>query len=63
MFVGDLNIWLKIQSDEDMDKFQHTLDTLHAWSVHWQLPNNTTKCSVLPVKSPPPADIYHLGGY
>ena len=54
---------MKIHNDEDVDSFQHSLDALHAWSVRWQLPINHTKCSVLPVKPPCPAGIYHLEGY
>ena len=63
MYVDDLKIWMKILSDGDVDNFQHSLDALHAWSVCWQLPINHTKCSVLPVKSPYPGGIYHLGSY
>ena len=54
---------MKILSDEDEDNFQHSLDTLHPWSVRWQLPINHLKCSMLPVKFLCPAGIYHLGGY
>ena len=63
MYADDLKIWMKIRSDGDVYIFQHSLDVLHAWSVRWQLPINHTKCSVLPVKSPCPAGVYHLGGY
>ena len=63
MYADDLKIWMKIRSDGDVDILQHSLDVLHAWSVRWQLPINHTKCSVLPVKSPCPAGVYHLGGY
>ena len=63
MYADILKIWMRIRSDEEIGSFQHSLDALHAWSVRWQLPINHTKCSVLPVKSPCSAGIYHLRGY
>jgi hypothetical protein len=64
MFADDLKIWKAIKSNEDSAELQRNVDYLQEWSDQWLLKFNTSKCSVLSIRSREtvPDRVYHLDG-
>ena len=48
-FADDTKMGRVINSDSDFEHLQRDLDTLHEWSVDWQMNFNTDKCKVLQI--------------
>ena len=63
IYADDLKLWHSVSSVEDADHLQAVLDVLHQWSIHWKLPINYEKCSVMSIGSKDPFGAYHIGGY
>ena len=63
LYADDLKLWAPVSSVEEAGALQGVLDTLHEWSLKWQLPINFDKCSVLPLASSTPLLSYQIGGH
>ena len=62
LYADDLKLWAPIASHQDAESFQHSLDSLSAWTNEWLLPINFSKCAVLPLGAPEPLLPYQLDG-
>jgi hypothetical protein len=51
MFADDLKLWKTINSPSDVIFLQENLDALQEWSDSWLLSFNTSKCSLIQLKS------------
>ena len=60
-FADDTKLCKSINNLDDMKDLQNDLDSLHEWSVRWQMTFNTDKCIVMHVGSNNPKNKYVLG--
>ena len=62
IFADDTKIYRKVSSEQDRQQLQSEPDAVSDWSVKWQLPFNSDKCTVLRVGSRNSEGIYTLNG-
>jgi hypothetical protein len=62
-YADDVKIWAAVNSIEEADHLQESLDRLYQWSLDWLLPINKDKCVVLSMGKNQSPGTYHIGGY
>ena len=63
LYANDVNLWAAVNSTEDADRLQMSLDQVTCWTENWLLPVNTEKCAVLSIGPSQSPGAYHIGGY
>ena len=49
LFADDTKVVLKIQNEDNRQKFQKIIDNLAEWAKSWEMEFNQTKCKVIHV--------------
>ena len=62
MFADDVKIFVRINSDEDIQAMKRDLHKLESWSEKWLLKFNPDKCSTMHVGHRNPGVCYQLNG-
>ena len=61
VYADDTKAFCAIQSPEDRQKLQQSIDNMYSWSQTWQLNFNQTKCQILHIGENNPKYEYYIG--